>query len=182
VNKSPIWLTIPVGNDINRRIFEVQLPSNSWRDKHIKSITYAYAKAPYFHLIESCILPIIQNKSINTLSELNQTLITTVSKDIFNLQADFYSLTEGTIHDNPSKRIAEIVKSLKGTTYISGPSASNYLDGKDFADASIALEFTNYGGLESKSNIIKRESAMLSIVHGIAWHGKNALKVIGGLE
>lgn len=180
VNESPIWLTIPVGDNINRRILEVELPSNSWREKHIRSITYAYSKAPYFHLVESFILPIISDRTITSLSELNQNLITSISRDIFKLQNRFDSLTEDLVGYSPSKKIARIVQSFGGTTYISGPSASSYLDNRDFLDANILLKFINYGDFESKSNTTNRDQAMLSIVHGIAWHGQDALSVIGG--
>jgi hypothetical protein len=182
LNNTPLWLTIPVGNNINRRIMDVQLPSGSWRYKHIKSLTHAYSKAPYFYLIEKFILPIIDNTSILSLSELNQKLVTSVSRDIFNLQTVFHSFTGDMIHESPSKRIAEIVEFFGGNTYISGPSASRYLDHKDFIDANIILNYISYGGLESRNIVEVRENAMLSIVHGIAWHGENALKVIGELE
>ena len=182
VNNSPLWLTIPVGDNINRKITDVQLPSGTWRDKHIKSLTYAYLKAPYFHLIEKFILPIIDDRSIRTLSELNQNLITSVSRDIFELQTVFHSLREDMIHGSPSKRIAKIVESFGGTTYVSGPSASNYLDPNDFNEVDIILKYINYGDLDPKSNLTNREDTMLSIVHGIAWYGQNALGVIGELE
>ena len=182
VSNSPLWLTIPVGDNINRRIMDVQLPSGSWRNKHIKSLTHAYSKAPYFQLIETFILPIIDDKTIHTLSELNQNLVTSVSKDIFNLQTVFHILMKETDGDSPSKRIAKLVESFGGTTYVSGPSASNYLDPNDFNEANIILKYINYGDLDSKSNDINHQDAMLSIVHGIAWHGRDALRVIGELE
>jgi hypothetical protein len=182
VNNQPVWLTIPVGESIHRKIFEVQLPTNSWRDKHIKSITYAYSKAPYFHLIERFVLPIIRNKSITTLSEINQSIIMTISTNIFGLKTDFHSLKEEAKYDNPSKRIAKLVEFLGGTTYVSGPSGSNYLDASDFIEANIVLKYTNYGGFEQKNNDTYVNDVMLSIVHGIAWHGQNALRVIGELE
>jgi hypothetical protein len=182
VNNSPIWLTIPVGDNINRRIMDVQLPSGSWRNKHIKSLTYAYSKAPYFQLIERFILPIIDDKTIQTLSELNQNLVTSVSKDIFNLQTDFHIHLEEIGGESPSQRIAKLVESFGGTTYVSGPSASNYLDSNDFREVDIILKYINYGDLDSKSNENNHEDAMLSIVHGIAWHGRDALRVIEELE
>jgi hypothetical protein len=182
VNNSPFWLTIPVGDNINRKIKEVQLPSGTWRNKHIKSMTYAYSKAPYFHLIDKYILPIINDTSIHTLSELNQNLVMSVSRDIFNLKTEFHSFTGDMIYDSPSKRIAQIVESFGGNTYISGPSASSYLDYKDFIDRNILIKYINYGDLGSKNSVKVRQNAMLSIVHGIAWHGQNALRVIGELE
>ena len=182
INNLPIWLTIPVGGHINRKISEVHLPTNPWRDEHIKSITYAYSKAPYFHLIESFVLPIIGDSSIKTLSEINQSLITSISRNIFKLKTRFHSLTEETNYDNPSKRIAKLVESFGGTTYLSGPSGSNYLDTRDFLEANIVLKFIDYGDFESKNKVTYIDNGMLSIVHGIAWHGQNALKVIGELE
>jgi hypothetical protein len=120
--------------------------------------------------------------SIHTLSELNQNLVTSVSRDIFELQADFHSLTEDTVYDSPSKRIAQVVESFGGSTYVSGPSAANYLNPNDFKNANIHLKYTNYSNLSSKSSVISAEDTMLSIVHGIAWHGRNALRAIGELE
>src|SRR5690606_12379475 len=41
----PIWLTIPCGSDIKRKIWQVDLPDTGWRNKHFKSIINCYSKA-----------------------------------------------------------------------------------------------------------------------------------------
>src|SRR5207302_10220083 len=46
--QGPLWLTIPVGPDIRRRICDVMLTSQAWRAAHWKTLLQNYRRARFF--------------------------------------------------------------------------------------------------------------------------------------
>jgi WbqC-like protein family len=43
-----VWLTIPVGNQNDRRICNVEFEDQSWKRKHWMTIEQSYRRAPHF--------------------------------------------------------------------------------------------------------------------------------------
>ena len=72
------WLTIPAGQDISRRIRDVELAPGNWQAKHWKSLTANYAKAPYFNDIAQWLRPLYLDQQHHNLSQLNQLLLQAV--------------------------------------------------------------------------------------------------------
>jgi hypothetical protein len=77
------WLTIPIGVGRTRlQIDQVPLPDGSWRKKHWKTLTQCYSHAPFFSLYSSFFEGIYLNTSWRTLSEMNQTIIEAIAKEL----------------------------------------------------------------------------------------------------
>src|SRR4030095_3449908 len=53
--------------------------------------------------------------------------------------------------DPPSHRLIDLCRAVGGTEYLSGPSASNYLDVAAFEAAGIAVQFADYSGYPAYS-------------------------------
>lgn len=72
------WLTIPTGQNINRRIRDVELAPGNWQAKHWKSLVANYAKAPCWHEVAAWLQPLYLDRQHRNLSELNVLLIQAV--------------------------------------------------------------------------------------------------------
>lgn len=120
------WLTIPVGQKIDRRICDVTL-DNRWQIKHWKSLQSNYRKASFFTEVAAWLEPIYLNESHNNLSQLNRRMLEAICqyldiKTKITNSAD-YSLIEGKV-----ERIVQLCSQAGASEYISGPMAKNYIE------------------------------------------------------
>lgn len=139
------WLTVPVGQDINRRIRDVELPNSKWKIKHWKTIENNYRRAPHFEEVAAVFEPLYLTESFTHLSQLNRRLIDVVCnylgiKTIINNSWDY------SIIDGKTERLVDICAQAGGTEYISGPAAKDYIKENIFAERGIKLTFFNYSG------------------------------------
>jgi len=139
------WISIPVGQCIDRRIRDVELPDSKWQTKHWKTLENNYRRAQNFEEIASIFKPIYLDSSFTHLSDLNRCLIKNVCnylgiKTIIKNSWD-YQLIEG-----KTERLADLCKQAGGSEYISGPAARNYVDENVFTERAIKLTWFNYEG------------------------------------
>ena len=139
------WLTVPVGQSISRRIRDVELANKTWQTKHWKTLESNYRRAQHFNEISHWLEPLYLKEYYTHLSALNRKFIEAVChylriKTIISNSWD-YTLTEGKSH-----RVADLCVQAKGTEYISGPAAKDYLEEKVFTDRGIKLTWFDYCG------------------------------------
>lgn len=139
------WLTIPTGADLNRLICEVELKDARWQVKHLKSLRQWYAKAPYFSRYLGLLEEIYLGRQWNSLSQLNQHLIRLISTEL-GLRTEFASSTDYSLSGSREVRLLDLLRQIGPSTYLSGPSAADYLDPAAFGDAGIDLQFVDYSG------------------------------------
>jgi hypothetical protein len=72
------WLTIPVGQDINRRIREVHFADAGWQLKHWKSLESNYRRASHFDEIAVWLEPLYLVELHTHLSRTNRLFIEAV--------------------------------------------------------------------------------------------------------
>lgn len=139
-----IWITIPVGKQNDRRICDVALRDASWARRHRMTIEQAYRNAPHF---DWCIdfFREVYSRSWTSLSELNQTLVKTISSDLLGIRTEFRDSREFSPRGRGSERLLGLLTELGATDYVSGPSAREYIDAEAFAAAGIDLEWKDYG-------------------------------------
>jgi hypothetical protein len=174
------WLTIPVGMGEDRLICEVELPKDNWVVKHLKTIQQNYAKAPffkhYFEIIESFFL----GKKWTYLSELNQSLIIKISKELLGIKTEF---SDSRIYHPSGKKLDRLIDLLMKTgagTYISGPSARDYIDEKLFRDNGIGLIFKDYSGYPEYKQLFPPFDHYVSIIDLVFNVGPDAPYYIWG--
>lgn len=139
-----LWLSVPVGQKISRKINEVQITEDGWQKKHYKTIKLNYQKAPYFKDYDGFLQTVFLEKKWDKLSDLNQYLIKTISKEFLNFETEFIDDTALSFSGDPTEKLLQIVKSLNGTRYLSGPAAKDYLDESRFINNGIQLEYIKY--------------------------------------
>lgn len=140
------WLTVPVGQSFDRRIDEVEIPDAHWQAKHWKTISQSYARAPHFEQYRGFCEDVYLSRRWEKLSELNQHLITHISREFLGIRTEFDSSKNYTLTGQKSERLLALVRQTGALIYVSGPSARDYLDEAEFCAAGIAVEYANYSG------------------------------------
>lgn len=139
------WLSIPVGQDINRRIRDVIISSSYWQEKHLKTLATNYRRAPYFDEVFSLLAPIYRKKEHTYLSAINRELIEAVCKYL-RINTRIKNSCDYILCEGKTERLVDLCIQADATEYISGPAAKNYLDSRLFDAQAIKLTWFEYDG------------------------------------
>lgn len=137
------WLSVPVGQDINRLVRDVEIKDRRWQAKHWASIYHAYKRAPHFEEIASDLQGIYLDCDFNNLSVLNRTLIEFVCRKLGINTKISYSWDYKQVFGQ-TDRLVSLCKQVGADEYISGPSARDYLDESIFTKAGIKVTWFEY--------------------------------------
>jgi len=145
-NQGVKWLTIPVRQEgLDQRINQTKIADARWGRKHWASLSQNYNKSlfykDYFEVFEHLYL----TGNDIYLSEINYKFLNVIN-EILGIDTVIMKSEDFDLLDEKSERLLGICKSLKASTYISGPSASSYLNTEIFIQEGIAIEFMDYEG------------------------------------
>lgn len=140
-----VWLTIPVGASVRRRICDVVLPSDSWARSHWRRIEASYQTAPFFQSLRPTLEEIYLGRSWKFLSDLNQHLIRTIA-NLLGIDTRFRDSREFTKSGRKQEGLIEILQQTGGDFYLSGPAARDYVEPEHFAAAGIDFQWKSYEG------------------------------------
>jgi hypothetical protein len=139
----PLWITVPVGNQNDRRICDVELRDEGWPRKHRRTIEQAYGRAPHFGLIAG-FLRSVYGTTWASLSDLNQTLVKTIARDFLGIRTEFRDSREFNLDGRKGDRLLALLTALGATEYVSGPAARTYLDLSAYRNAGITVIWKDY--------------------------------------
>ncbi|WP_407352670.1 WbqC family protein [Luteimonas sp. R10] len=142
----PLWLTVPTGSSIQRLIHEVDIKDDRWQAKHWKSIQQSYSRAPHFNEHRDFFEEIYLHKKWSSLSDLNQTVIKAISRELLGITTEFRDSREYGACGQKLDRLIDLVRKSGATTYLSGPSASNYIEPEIFGEIGVELLYKDYSG------------------------------------
>jgi hypothetical protein len=172
------WLTIPV---LNKGVEENHTPINAvpinwaqnWNHKHWNALRLAYSKAPFFKTYED-VFAAFYERHDEYLSTFTIDLTIAISS-LLGMHTQFVrsSELEG-ISGTKTERLINILTRLGATSYLSGPSAENYLEPEQFAQAGIALSYIQYGYPEYEQ-LFPPYEAQVSILDLLFMKGPQAL-------
>ena len=177
------WLTLQVEKPYSWcKINEVLVIRSSLR-RVIASLEISYKKAKYFDIVFDIIIrPLLKYSTYEHiyLSELNFDLICNISR-FFNIKCDIQS----TIHfpntnfmdeSTKTKRLIRLLSEVGASSYLSGPSAMDYLSEESslFESHSIGLEYIKYPSYSTYSQFSDEFVPNLSIVDFIAHVGNSS--------
>ena len=156
------WLTIPVRQvSLEQKIYETQITLKNWNVKHWNSIRGAYSKAPYFKECEAYFRDIYLSIETENLSEINLIFIRAINK-LLGITTKIIDSRTLNLDGDKNKRLVQAVSKLRGTVYVSGPSAKNYLDESLFNGEGIEVEWMDY------SKYSKYQQLYPPFVHGVS--------------
>ena len=167
------WLSIPVGQNINRRICDVPLPEGDWRAEHWQKLAACYRTAPHYDEIAALLSPLYLEASHTTLSAFNRALIERICGYLGITTTIRYAWDYPSIAGKTA-RLVSLCQQTESTVYVSGPSAKGYLETEQFAAQGIAVEWFDYGGYPEYPQLHGDFVHEVSILDLLFHCGKNA--------
>ncbi len=167
------WLTIPVGDDRNRRIRDVYLSDSKWQSRHWKSLTNSYRRALHFEEVATWLEPLYLASHYTNLSHLNRRFIEVVC-GYLGIKTAITNSWDYPLIEGKTERLANLCKQAGGTEYLSGPSAKNYIDESIFTDMNITLSWFDYSNYPEYPQLWGEFTHEVTILDLLFNCGKNA--------
>jgi hypothetical protein len=139
------WLSIPVGQNISRRIRDVALPVTNWRQQHWNKLHEAYHKCPHYNEVAAVLTPFYQSIQIETLTEFNRALIEAIC-GYLGIKTKFSYAWDYPSSAGKTERLVDLCRQAGAGAYISGPAAKAYLDEPLFTASGIEVRWFDYSG------------------------------------
>ncbi len=142
------WLTIPVhskGVVIEEiPIHQIEIAwEQPWNVQHWRAIQQNYSKAPYFKLYAPWLEEVYQRKPAR-LADFTIPLMMEIAQELGICQTRFLRSSELKASGSKTDRLISILTQVGIDHYISGPSASSYIETEKFQAAGIKLEYMEY--------------------------------------
>ena len=144
--KGARWLSIPVGANLNRLICEVELADPRWQRSHWDALRQEYDHRPHFKRYREFFEDVYLGRSWTNLSELNQFLIRSISRDLLGITTVFRDSREFQLVGTKLDRLLDLVIKSGATRYVSGPAAKSYVAPTRFEQLGIELVWKDYAG------------------------------------
>jgi hypothetical protein len=171
------WLTIPVRvkGRYHQKICDTVTSVPNWAQKHWKTIQLNYSKASYFKEYHELFEELYLGHNKTHLSAINYRFLVAICKVLdINTQISWsmdYEIAEG-----KTARLVSLAKQANATTYVSGPSASNYIAPELFAQEGIDLVYMSYTGYPEYQQLFPPFEHGVSVIDLIFNHGNHAKK------
>jgi len=167
------WISIPAGQNINRRIRDVVLASSQWRPSHWKTLQTNYRRAECYDQVAPLLESLYVGREDRHLSSINRAFIEAICgflgiKTRITNSWD-YSVTPGRLEN-----LIGLCNQAGADTYVSGPAARAYLDVTEFARSGVSVEWFDYGGYPIYPQLWGEFVHEVSIVDVIFNCGKSA--------
>lgn len=178
-----IWLSIPVffsRNDNDISVEKVRIDyTQKWVDKHINSIKHAYSRSPFFKQYAEDFFDIL-NRRYETISVLNVEINNWIMNKL-DIKTKIKMSSEFQPVGAKTDRLIDILKKAGATSYLSGPSAKNYLDVGKFKEGGIGLEYKVYE-YEEYSQLYGSFEPQVSVLDLLFNCGKDSMKYLKSLR
>jgi hypothetical protein len=144
-NNNKIWMTIPIIRESSKQRFtETTIDKNAWAWNHFNLLLHNFSKENNWKLLANEIEDLYQrSKNEYLLLSVNRLFLKWLLEK-FNIDTPIIYLDKYINFENPNDRLISILEKYKCSTYLSGPSAINYLDQKKFLSKNILIEYVNY--------------------------------------
>jgi len=141
------WLTIPVEvkGKYFQRIDETVISDSDWNRRHWRAIVQAYGKARYFEVFKEELQELYLGSSDRMLSRVNYRFLKHIC-GLLGVRTRISWSTDYPHRGVKTERLVSLCKTVGVTSYLSGPSAKNYLDEELFCSEGIALHYMDYSG------------------------------------
>lgn len=174
------WLTIPVvvKGKYNQKINETRIADNNWASKHWETIKHNYSSAPYFGIYADLLEKTYsQALKMELLSDVNGLFINVINS-ILGIKTLITNTSMYRMEGNKTEKIISICKQANAETYISGPSAKEYISERLFSEANVSIVWIDYNGYAEYYQEHSPFKHTVSIIDVIFNCGKNSPSVM----
>lgn len=140
------WITVPVGNDRNRRICDVTIPSADWQAKHWATLRQNYGKCPHFERYRPWLEHVYLGTQWTSLSDLNRATIQHIAREFLGITTAFADSRDYAAEGQKLDRLLDLVRKTGATSYLSGPAARDYIVPERFEALGVNLVWKDYLG------------------------------------
>jgi hypothetical protein len=174
-----VWLTIPIGNQNDRRICDVEIRDRSWARKHWATIEQSYRRAAHFSRFRDFFREIYA-EPWTSLSEFNQTLTRRLARECLDIQTEFRDSREYALSGSKADRLLGLLRTVGADEYVTGPSARQYLDPDAFAQSGVRVIWKDYSGYPEYPQLHGPFASRVSIVDTLMCCGDQSARYIWG--
>jgi len=176
----PIWLSVPVGSEIHRKINEVEIVDHKWQEKHWKSIRQNYSRAPFFKKYVDWVDYIYMEKQWTNLSELNQFTMKHIAQEYLGIKTKFGNSDEYILQGEKEERLLDLLKQVNCTTYVCGQASKHYLIESHFRNCGMDIEYQNIAKFPEYKQIYCPFNHTVSILDLLFCIGEESSEYIWG--
>jgi hypothetical protein len=139
------WLTIPVEvkGRYHQRIDETRISDPDWSERHWQTLVHNYGSAPHFEDYRDRLERLYRKSEDPRLSALNRAFLEELCA-ILGIETQLSWSTDYQATGEKTERLVSLCEAARATKYLSGPSASDYIDPTLFEEAGIELEYMDY--------------------------------------
>lgn len=143
--QGPQWLTIPVQGSRAHRICDVEISDPRWAERHWRTLSQAYARAPYFGEYRDTIETLYTSVAEARLSAVNERFIRALC-GLLGIPTPIVHAADDTEHAVKSEKLLAICVDAGATEYLCGPASRDYIEEWRFDEAGIAVTYMDYSG------------------------------------
>ncbi|MEI6188559.1 MAG: WbqC family protein, partial [Alphaproteobacteria bacterium] len=170
------WLTVPIVRSSRGLIKEAKIDNTSnWRKDHLKSFELNYKRAPFYADMLS-LLENIYNQETDLLSDFNIYAVGLITSYL-GLSCQFLKSSNLSVAGKASDKLIGIVKEVKGSIYLTGHGAKNYLEYEKFEAQGIQVQYIDYN-IKQYNQFFKEFTTYVSILDLIAHNGYNSADLL----
>lgn len=171
------WLKVPTLKSKSKILRDIEINNSiSWKDEHLKSISFSYANTEFFDYYFGKIKKIL-DKNHELLIRLNEDLLK-FFLDELNIEVDFMIASELNVPGTKNQYLINLCRACNANVYIFGQMGKSYADIELWGNNGIKVYFHQYNHPEFRQKFGKFEP-YLSIIDLLFNEGaKNAAQII----
>lgn len=142
----PQWLTIPVevAGKYHQKINETKISDPKWNVVHWRTISGAYARAPFFREYKPFFEELYMDCRETYLTEINFRFLTAICK-FLGIETKIARSSDYDLKgEDPSERLLNLCLDLGVKEYLTGPAARDYLNVEIFDSKGVAVKWMDY--------------------------------------
>jgi hypothetical protein len=175
----PRWLTVPVQTRgrYHEPICAITIADPDWRRRHWRTVVSSYRRARGFAQYGPFFEELYDSATDNHLSLVNERCLRAVARLLGIETRLSWSMDYG-LTTRRTERLVELCLRAGAATYVSGPSARDYLDLTLFRQHEIEVEFFDYTGYPSYDQLYPPFDHHVSIIDLILNVGADASRYL----
>ena len=138
-----LWLTVPVGDSIDRQMRDVTVRDPGCGAAHWKKLHANYGRARCFDEASAWLRPLFCDDEWHSLSEVNERLLRAVCGRL-GITTSVSRSSDYRLEGDRNQRLVSICAQAGASVYVSGPRARAYLDVAAFERSDIEVSWFDY--------------------------------------